>query len=1072
MSKKFIFIVILILISNYIFAQVTPLWLRYPSISPDGKIIVFSYQGNIFKVPAEGGEATPLTINSSYEYKPIWSLDSKNIAFASDRNGNFDIYIISINGGKSKRLTFHSSREVPNSFTPDGKNILFSATIMDISTNILFPKYNYTELYSVPVIGGRTKQILSTPAQLAIYDKIQENIIYQDVKGVEDYWRKHHTSSVTRDIWTYSIKTQKHTKLTTFEGEDRNPVFSNDEKEIYFLREQINSSFNVCKFSLSEPNNVTQISKHEKHPVRFLSISTDNTICYGYDGEIYTKKIDENSFKVPITINIESTFKEPDYQTFSSKATEMNVSPDGKEIVFVVRGDVFVTSAEYSTTKQITNTTQQERNVSFSPDGRSILYASERNGSWNIYQTSLTREEEKDFVSSTILKEIPIIETSANEFQAEYSFDGKEIAYLHNRTTLKVINIESKESRTILDGKHNYSYTDGDMNYNWSPDGKWFLVQYSPNHVFLDDIALVDAQGNQKITNLTHSGYNDKSPKWMLSGNMLIWFSNRNGLKNYGMSSPQWDIYGMFLNNNSYDKFKLSKEEYEKIEKEDSKDKKDEEEDEEEDEKVEMPEIELDGIDDRIERLTINSCRISDAILSKDGEKLFYLAKFEKGYDLWVHEFKENTTKLVLKLSGYGKSLTIDKEGKNLFLLSSGKIIKISTKDYKKTNISFKAEMKINKHAEREYIFNHIWNLIKVKHLDKNLHNTDWDFYYTEYKKFLPYINNNYDFAEMLSEMLGELNSSHTGSGYRYRQTNRDKTATFAAFYDQNYTENGLKIIEIIDKSPLLKADSKIKVGTIIEKINENIIKKNQDYYQFLNHKAGKNTLLTLYNPETEERWTEIVKPISRGEQNQLLYERWVKKREIETEKLSNGRIGYVHIRGMNDDSFREIYSEMLGTYYNKEAIIVDSRFNTGGWLHDELVTLLSGEKYITFSPRGNDKGSDPISKWTKKSIVLINECNYSDAHAFPFAYKTLGIGETVGMPIAGTMTAVWWETQIDQSIYFGIPQIAVKNNKGQIMENTQFEPDYKIANEYEIMIQGKDQQLEKAINVLLNQLD
>lgn len=244
------------------------------------------------------------------------------------------------------------------------------------------------------------------------------------------------------------------------------------------------------------------------------------------------------------------------------------------------------------------------------------------------------------------------------------------------------------------------------------------------------------------------------------------------------------------------------------------------------------------------------------------------------------------------------------------------------------------------------------------------------------------------------------------------------------------------------------------------------------DFFPLLNHKAGKPTLVSIYDPESGDRWDETIKPISFGQEYNLLYKRWVENRRLETERLSKGRIGYVHVRGMNSQSFREIYSEVLGKNYNKEAIIVDTRFNGGGWLHDDLATFLNGEQYASFWPRGHENyGGEPINKWWKPSIVLIGEGNYSDAHGFPFAYRALGVGKTVGMPVPGTMTAVWWETLQDNSLYFGIPQLGVKDMDGNYQENMQFEPDIKVAQEYEVVITGRDQQLEKAVEVLLQDL-
>jgi C-terminal processing protease CtpA/Prc len=271
---------------------------------------------------------------------------------------------------------------------------------------------------------------------------------------------------------------------------------------------------------------------------------------------------------------------------------------------------------------------------------------------------------------------------------------------------------------------------------------------------------------------------------------------------------------------------------------------------------------------------------------------------------------------------------------------------------------------------------------------------------------------------------------------------------------------------------PTAKEGSKIKTGVIIEKIDGVEIQQSTNVNRLLNRKAGKNTLLSLYDPDTEERWEETVKPVSRGRENELRYRRWIANCRQIVDNLSNGRIGYVHVRGMNDRSFRTVYEDVLGRHVNKEALIVDTRFNGGGWLHDDLATFLAGEKYMTFVPRGQNLGEEPQFKWRRPSIVVMSESNYSDAHMFPFAYKALNIGKLLGMPVPGTGTAVWWERLQDRSLVFGIPQVGMVNESGEYLENTQLEPDIRVPLEPGIVSKGRDQQLERAVQELLAELD
>lgn len=1072
MKKLALILSLLVLgISASISAQTNPLWLRYPAISPDGQSIAFTYMSDIYTVPTKGGTALRLTSGTGTEYKPVWSSDGKTIAYASDQFGNFDIFTIQAFGGTPLRLTFHSGSEKPSAFSPDGKLILFSASIQDLAQSAAFPRPYLSELYSVPVNGGRIKQVLATPAEEAKYSKDASKIIYQDSKGPENQWRKHHKSSVTRDLRMYSVADKKHTFLTTYIGEDRDPVFSADETAIYYISDVNSKGMNICKIDLMLPEVPVKISDFKNHPVRFLSVSNDDVLCFSWDGEIYVMKEGKTPLKVNITINTDAGFSRTEFRKESSGATEMAISPDGDEVAFVLRGNVFVTSTEFGSTKQITNTPGAERNVSFSPDGKAILYAAERNGSWNIYQTKRTNDAELNFALSSLLTETPVVETEAEEFQPMFSPDGKEIAYLHERTELKVINIATKATRTVLNGKFNYSYTDGDQAYEWAPDSKSFLVQFSPHSAFTSDIALVKADGSEadKPLNLTPSGYADGSPKWALKGNAMIWFSDREGYRSHGSWGSHSDVYAAFFNQDAYNKFRMTEEEYKLYQKENEKKTSAKKDTTKKEDDVKPLVFELDKLEKRMTRLTINSAAMSDAILTPDGEKLFYMASFEDGFDLWVTDLRKNETKLAAKLSGYGYAMQLDKKGENLFVISGGKILKFDTKSYSQKAVSFTAEYELNRFAERAYMFEHVCRTINKKFYVTDMHGVDWKFYQKEYEKFLPHINNNFDFAEMLSEILGELNASHTGSGYRYSAPNSDQTASLGAFYDYNFTENGLKIVEIIDEGPL--ANTPVKAGMIIEKIDGIAVEAGKDYFALLNRKVGKRTLLSVFDPAAGKRWDETVKPISLGDENTLLYQRWVEKRRAETKQLSAGRIGYVHIEGMNSASFRQVYSDLLGKHYDDEAVVIDSRYNHGGWLHDDLATLFSGKKYVEFVPRGQSFGTDPMTKWTKPSALLMSEGNYSDGHAFPFVYKTLEIGKIIGMPVPGTMTAVWWETLQDPTVYFGMPQVGTRDNNGNYLENTQLEPDYKVDNDYETIITGRDQQLEKAVQVLLEQL-
>ncbi len=1054
-------------------ADDSPLWMRYCAISPDGQTIAFSYQGDIYTVPSSGGKARQLTTHPAHDTRPVWSPDGQRIAFASNRSGNFDVFLMNKEGGEPKRLTTHSTNEYPTTFKDNG-HILYLANVLQDAKDIQFPGTRFMQVYEISTDGGRPDLYSSLYMENIALSKDGSKLLYNDYKGYEDPWRKHHQSSITRDIWLCTLgKDRSFQKVTTFGGEDRNPVWAADGASFYYLSEE-KGSFNIFKKDLAG-NSEKQITTHTTHPVRFLTSDNTGTLCYSYDGEIYTVKEGQKPAKVNIQIVADKIENDVIHRLLTDGATDIAVSPNGKEVAFITRGDVYVTSIEYETTRQITNTPQQERNIDFSPDGRSLVYSAEREGTWGIYESKLTRDEDKQFTYAPELKEEPLVVSGQTSFQPLYSPDGNEVAFLENRTTLRVINRKTKQVRTVLDGKYLYSYSDGDQHFQWSPDSKWFLVDYiSVGGWNNTDIALVKADGSGEVTNLTESGYSDGDAKWVLDGKAMIWSSDRAGFRSHGSWGAERDVYIMFFDGEAYDKFRLSKEELALVEADENKDKdedktsdKDSDKKKEDKDKPVVPlKFDLENRKDRIIRLTANSSSLGDAVLAPKGDKLYYCAAFEKGFDLWEHDLKEKSTKLLLKNVGRG-TLFADKKVENLYLTAGGKLKKIELKDSKEKPIAFKAEFAYRPAEERAYIFHHAWRQVLDKFYDPTLRGMDWKGYETAYARFLPHINNNFDFQEMLSELLGELNGSHTGARYNPGLTGPE-TASLGAFFDNAYTSDGLKIEEIIAKGPLTLADSQIKKGCIIEKIDGTPIKKDADYYPLLSGKVGKKVMLSVYDPTSKQRFEEQVKAISYGEQSNLLYKRWIENCQETVDKLSNGQIGYVHVRGMNSESFREVYSALLGRCRNKKAVIVDTRHNGGGWLHDDLATLLSGKEYQRFEPRGQYIGSDPYNKWTKPSCVLMCEDNYSNAHGFPWVYKTLGIGKLIGTPVPGTMTAVWWETQIDPTLVFGIPQVGVKDMQGNYLENQQLQPDVEVYNTPEAQLSGEDTQLKTAVEIML----
>ncbi|WP_337806790.1 S41 family peptidase [Prevotella pectinovora] len=1053
-------------------AQDNPLWMRHPAISPDGKTIAFSYQGDIFTVPSSGGTAKQITSNAAFDSYPVWSPDGNHIAFASNREGSIDVWVMDANGGIPKRVTTNSGNEYPLRWK-DNYTIMFKASIMPTAKSIIFAG-SYPQVYTVGMDGGRPK-LFSDITMDALDINASGDVIYIDRKGYEDEWRKHHRSPITRDVWLKSGDSFR--KLTTFDGEDRDPVWASDGKSFYYLSEQ-SGTLNVYHRTLDGKE--TQITNHEKNPVRFLSAASDGTLCYGYDGEIYTVRNGGQPQKTAIRIAADTEGKELIRQIRNSGAYNIKLSPNGKEIGFVMHGDVYVTSIEYRTTKQITNTPEQERYIDFSPDGRTIIYDSERNGVWQIYATTIKNKDEKQFAYATELVEERLTQSDQTSFQPKFSPDGKQIAFWENRGTLRVMDAKGKNVKTAMDGKFVYSYSDGDIDFTWSPDSKWLLSSYIGVGGWNNsDIALVNASGNGEIHNLTESGYNESNAKWVLDGKAMLFCSDRAGYRSHGSWGAEYDAYLMFFDLEAYERYRMNKEERalakeNMTEKEKKKEEKKEEKEKKEMEKPEAKEMEplkfdLENCRDRIVRLTVTPSFLGDILLDKDGENIYYNVAFEKGMDLWHRDLMTGNTELLIKNVGNGEMM-FDKSYKKIYLAADGGIKKVTPQSKAVKNIEFEAQFNYQPYKERAYMFDHVWRQVKDKFYDKNIHGVDWEGYRKTYERFLPYINNNHDFQEMLSEMLGELNASHTGARYSGSWASL-QTASLGLFFDEDYTGDGLKIAEVIKGSEIACKQTDVKSGCIIEKIDGTEIKAGMDYFPLLDGKIGKPVRLTI-RPKSGRSFDVTTKGMSMNAVDDLLYKRWVDRNRQLVDSLSGGRLAYVHVKAMNSESFRTVYRELLSDKNrNREAVIVDDRHNGGGWLHDDLCTLLNGKEYQNFMPRGNYIGRDPFNKWTKPSCVLICEDDYSNGHGFPMVYKTLGIGKLIGTPVAGTMTAVWWETMIDNTMVFGIPQVGCMTLDGKYAENTQLNPDITVYNTPEDFLNGNDRQLKAAIEEMMKQI-
>ncbi|MDE6458159.1 MAG: peptidase S41, partial [Muribaculum sp.] len=512
---------------------------------------------------------------------------------------------------------------------------------------------------------------------------------------------------------------------------------------------------------------------------------------------------------------------------------------------FIDRGELFVTSVDYKTTRQITHTAAAEKQITWAPGGRALVYVSERDGLPALYRAMIVRDDDLNFPNATLIDEQPLLPVDGVERTCpQYSPDGSELAFIADRNKLMVLDIATKKVRQITDGS-TYAERNGGFDYSWSPDGKWIVMELTNNgHEPYSDIAIVNTTGTPRVTNITLSSYFDMQPKWALDGSAIAFLSDRYGMRNHASWGSLNDVMMVFLNQDAYDKYCLSKEDYElrkelekqqKERKQKSDDKKKDKKGKKDaaadkgDEDVKDINVELDGIRDRIVRVTPNSSDIGDFIITKDGEELYYLSAFEQDYDLWSMNLRKKDTGIVKKLDAGLLSLELDKDGDNLFLLGSDELSKMPLSSKSIKPISYSARMDIDRAAEREYMFDYVKREAKERFYTVDMHGVDWEMMTDAYRRFLPHINNNHDFAELLSELLGELNASHTGGRYSMPSA-VDQTASLGLIYDWNYAGPGLKVSEVIENGPFDNASSDMAPGVVVERINGNEIGDSIDF--------------------------------------------------------------------------------------------------------------------------------------------------------------------------------------------------------------------------------------------------
>jgi tricorn protease len=1038
---------------------------RFPSVSPDGRIVAFSYQGDIWTVPVDGGRATRLTIHEAYESYPRWSPDGGRIAFVSDRYGSDDIFVMDATGSGVTRLTFHSAADVLGGWTPDDR-LLFQTrrTYAQVERE--------PEIYEVSVAGGTPNRLLNGLGFTPRMSPDGRFIAF--VFRTNGEFRKGYVGPANKDIWVYDTQANRYTRFTNYDGNDFRPEWVGS-RTLLFVSER-DGTYNVYRRGIDDNGDASgsaeQVTSFTGDGVRTFGVSADGaTLVLERQTDLYVMRGGGAPALLGIDVPADDRFDPVERRTFTNQASSFDISPDGKLIAFVVRGELFVTEndSEKNRTVRLTSHPYRDLDAMWTSDS-TLIFASDREGQFDLYMLESADPDESNLFRSLKHRAVRLTDSEEDERLYSLSPDYSKLAFGRGRGELVVAEIEGGRlggERVLLDG------WDTPGGVSWSPDGRW--LAYSLDDLdFNTEIYIHAADDSGEPVNFTKHPKGDYSPVWSKDGSKLGFISARN--------NGDADIWFVWLRHEDWQKTQQDWEEQDG-EEEDGEDDGDSDE-------PEPIEIDFERIHERLVQVTSLPGNESDLAVSEDGETFFFVnnrsgrAFFEADQDLYKVKW-DGTDMEALTTGGQSPfGVWLGPDGKYLYMgRSGGRLARVKTDGGRVEGLPFSARVEIDYPEERRQVFGEAWRVLRDGFYDPNFHGLDWETAGEKYGAWADLASTNRDFRDVFNMLLGELNASHLGLyGPDRAETQTERTGLLGVEVDP--VADGVLVERVIPDSPADREASRLFEGDVITAV-EGVPVAGSNFYALLVDRVSQKTVLTVRGSGGAGRDV-VIRPT--GSLRGNLYEEWVRDRRELTESYSNGRLGYIHVQGMNWPSFERFERELVASGEGKDGIVVDVRYNGGGWTTDYLMAVLTVQQHAYTVPRGAANNLQqqhtefrahypygerlPLAAWTKPAVALCNASSFSNAEIFSHAFKTLGRGTLVGEPTFGAVISTGGAGLIDGSFvrlpFRGWYVKATDEN----MENGPAVPDIVIETRPDSRAEGEDAQLRAAVRELLRQID